>query len=50
MRINNEYIDIKPWKKKYPDITGKGVLKEFIRKEIGKQKSDNRYLKKKDKR
>lgn len=42
MRINNTYIDIKPWKEKYPEITGKGALKEFIRKEIGKQKAQRR--------
>ena len=42
MRINKTYIDINPWKEKYPDVKGKGALKELIRKEIGKQKATRR--------
>ena len=44
MRINNTYIDIKPWKERFPNVKGKGALKALIRKEIGKQKAARRAL------
>ena len=49
MKINNEYIDIKPWKEKYPDVKCKNALKSIIRKEIGRQKAARKEKRKKEK-
>ena len=40
MRINKTYYDVdwKEYRKKHPDVTGKGALKKLFRKEIGIEK------------